>query len=235
MQQSPLPAAVLFDMDGTIVDTEPYWIESEMRLVDRDGGTWTYEDGLSVVGFALTASAKVLRERGGVIGTDAEIVADLVAGVLDLIETKGVRWRNGALALMAALVEAGVPCALVTMSYRNLAEAVVRQLPAGTMSVIVAGDAVTHGKPHPEPYLTAAAALGVDITHCVGIEDSPTGIASVEASGAHAVAIPYLLQVDAAAGRSRFTSMTDITLDDLRTVCAGTTIDRREHHESAGH
>lgn len=234
MQQSPLPAAVLFDMDGTIVDTEPYWIESEMRLVERDSGTWTYEDGLSVVGFALTASAQVLRERGGVIGSDEEIVADLVSGVLHLIETKGVRWRKGALALMAALVDAGVPCALVTMSYRNLAEAVVRQLPAGTMSVIVAGDAVTHGKPHPEPYLTAAAALGVDITKCVGIEDSPTGIASVEASGAHAVAIPYLLNVDSAEGRSRFTSMTDITLDDLRTVCSGTTIDCWERTEPHG-
>ncbi len=221
-------------MDGTIVDTEPYWIESEMRLVERDAGTWTYEDGLSVVGFALTTSAQVLRERGGVNGTDEEIVADLISGVLQLIETKGVRWRNGALTLLAALVDAGVPCALVTMSYRNLAEAVVRQLPVGTMSVIVAGDAVTHGKPHPEPYLTAAAALGVDITQCVGIEDSPTGIASVEASGAHSIAIPYLLHVDALEGRSRFTSMMDISLDDLRTVCAGTTIDRWERTEQHG-
>ena len=221
-------------MDGTIVDTEPYWIESEMRLVERDSGTWTYEDGLSVVGFALTTSAQVLRERGGVKGSDEEIVADLISGVLHLIETKGVRWRKGALALMASLVEAGVPCALVTMSYRNLAEAVVRQLPAGTMSVIVAGDAVTHGKPHPEPYRTAAAALGVDITQCVGIEDSPTGIASVEASGAQSIAVPYLLQVDAAPNRSRFTSMADISLDDLRAVCSGITIDRWERTEQHG-
>jgi HAD superfamily hydrolase (TIGR01509 family) len=225
----------LFDMDGTIVDTEPYWIESEMRLVERDGGTWTYQDGLSVVGFALTASAQVLRERGGVKGSDEEIVAQLVAGVLGLIESKGVRWRKGALELMAAVSSAGIPCALVTMSYRNLAEAVVQQLPEGTMSTIIAGDAVTQGKPHPEPYLKAAEALGVDIRQCIGIEDSPTGVTSVESSGAHVIAVPYLLHVDAAPNRSRFTSMADISLDDLRAVCSGITIDRWEHHAHTGY
>lgn len=234
MLNSDLPAAVLFDMDGTIVDTEPYWIESEMALVERDGGSWTYEDGLDLVGNALTKSAQVLRERGGVRGTDEEIVDDLVAGVLQRIEDHGVHWRTGARELIASLRELDIPCALVTMSYRRLAEAVVRQLPEGTMRVVVAGDDVTHGKPHPEPYLRAAAELGVDITRCIGVEDSPTGIASVEASGARTVSVPFLVHVEAAPGRSRFSSLAAITIDDLRAIMEGATIDRWEprpvHH-----
>ena len=228
MQNAPLPAAVLFDMDGTLVDSEPYWIESEMALAERDGGAWTYEDGLSLVGNALTASAQALRARGGVRGTDEEIVDDLVAGVLERMRGHGVHWRKGARELIASLRAADVPCALVTMSYRVLAEAVAEDLPAGSFSVIVAGDDVTHGKPHPEPYLTAAARLGVDIRDCIGIEDSPTGIASVEASGARAIAVPFVVHVPTAPGRSRFSGPADIRLDDLRAILTGSVIDRWE-------
>lgn len=220
-----LPAAVLFDLDGTLVDTEPYWIESEMALVERDGGSWTYEDGLSLVGNALTASAQHLRARGGVKGTDEEIVDDLVAGVLERIQTRGVQWRSGARELLAELRAHNVPCALVTMSYRVLADAVVAQMPQGTMSVIVAGDDVTHGKPHPEPYLTAAARLGVDIAQCIGIEDSPTGAASVEASGARLIAVPFLVHLDPAPGRNRFNALSAISMDSLRAIMSGETID----------
>lgn len=235
MQPLHLPAAVLFDLDGTLVDTEPYWIESEMELVERDGGAWTYEDGLSLVGSALTKSAQVLRERGGVQGTDEQIVADLVAGVLARINAHGVHWRTGARELLEALRTAQVPCALVTMSYRVLAEAVVAQLPPGTMSAIVAGDDVTHGKPHPEPYLKAAQALGVDITRCIGIEDSPTGAASVEAAGARLIAVPFLVHLSAAPHRNRFTSLATISFDDLHDIMSGATIDRWEQHEPAAH
>ena len=220
-----LPAAVLFDLDGTLVDTEPYWIESEMALVERDGGSWTYEDGLSLVGNALTVSAQHLRDRGGVKGTDEEIVDDLVAGVLERIQTRGVHWRSGARELLAELRAHNVPCALVTMSYRVLADAVVAQMPEGTMSVIVAGDDVTHGKPHPEPYLTAAARLGVNIAQCIGIEDSPTGAASVEASGARLIAVPFLVHLDPAPGRNRFNALSAISMDSLRAIMSGETID----------
>ena len=226
MHPHVLPAAVLFDLDGTLVDTEPYWIETEMALVRRDGGTWTHEDGLSLVGFALTHSAQVLRERGGVRGTDEQIVDELVEGVHARIREHGVHWRPGALELLAALRALAVPCALVTMSYRVLAEAVVAQLPAGTISAVIAGDDVAHGKPHPEPYLKAAETLGVEIGRCIGIEDSPSGAASVEASGARLIAVPFLVHLDAAPGRSRFSSLADIAVDDLREIMAGSTVDR---------
>lgn len=220
-------------MDGTIVDTEEYWIESEMALVERDGGSWTHEDGLSLVGSALTHSAQELRRRAGVRGTDEEIVDALVAGVHQRILEHGVHWRTGARELIARLREQNVPCALVTMSYRVLAEAVAAQLPAGSFTVVIAGDDVTHGKPHPEPYLKAAERLGVDIEQCIGVEDSPTGVASVEASGARVIAVPYLVHVPAAAGRSRFPSLARITDEDIASVLAGQCIDRWEHHEDA--
>lgn len=222
-------------MDGTIADTEEYWIESEMALVERDGGSWTHEDGLSLVGSALTHSAQELRRRAGVQGTDEEIVDALVRGVHERIVEHGVHWRTGARELIARLHEQGVPCALVTMSYRVLAEAVAAQLPEGSFSAIVAGDDVTHGKPHPEPYLLAARRLGVDITRCIGVEDSPTGVASVEASGARVIAVPYLVHVPPAPGRSRFPSLARIDDEDIAAVLDGATIDRWQQPEDGAH
>jgi HAD superfamily hydrolase (TIGR01509 family) len=202
-----------------------------MALVERDGGAWTYEDGLSLVGSALSKSAQALRARAGVQGTDEEIIDALVGGVHQRILSRGVHWRTGARELIARLREHAVPCALVTMSYRVLAEAVAAQLPAGSVQTIVAGNDVTHGKPHPEPYLTAAARLGVDITQCIGVEDSPTGVASVEASGARVIAVPYLVHVPAAPGRSRFPSLARIGDDELGAVLSGATVDRWDQHE----
>lgn len=226
VQRNPLPAAILFDLDGTIVDSEPYWIAVEMELAARDGGRWSHADGLSLIGNDLQSSAVVLRERGGIRGTNDEIIADLIAGVERHNRESGVRWRPGALALIEMLHTAGVPCAIVTMSYRSLAEAVIQFLPEGSISALVTGDEVTHGKPHPEPYLRAARMLGVDPTHCIGIEDSPTGLASVEAAGVRSIGVPFLVHLHAATGRSRVDSLADLTLDDLRDIAAGLPIDR---------
>ena len=223
-----LPDAVLFDLDGTLVDTEPYWIEVEMGLAQRDGGAWTHADALTLIGNDLRYSARQLRERAGIRGTDQEIIDDLVAGVARLNAERGIRWRPGARELLDALHEAGVPCAIVTMSYRTLAESVASLLPEGMIATIVGGDEVSQGKPHPEPYLTAAQRLGVDITRCIGIEDSPTGIASVEASGARSIGVPFLLHLHRVDGRSRVESLATVTLDTLREIAAGGVIDEIE-------
>ncbi len=222
----PLPAAVLFDLDGTIIDSEPYWIAAELELAARDGGNWTHADGLSLIGSNLQYSAQQLRDRGGIRGSDDEIIADLITSVERHNRVYGVRWRPGALALISSLRTVGVPCAIVTMSYRALAQAVVDALPEGSIATVVAGDEVRFGKPHPEPYLRAAAALGVDPARCVGIEDSPTGIASVEAAGVRSLGVPFLVHLHAAPGRSRVPSLAEVTLDDLRAIAAGQPIDR---------
>ena len=170
------PAAVLWDMDGTLVDTEPYWMEAELELVAEFGGHWTDADARSIIGFDLLDGAAVLRDRGGVDLAPPVIVERLLDGVIARVRAH-VPWRPGARRLLTDLHAAGVPCALVTMSYRRLVDAIVEALDPIRFDAIVTGDEVTHGKPHPEPYLRAAAALGRDPVECVAIEDSPTGVA----------------------------------------------------------
>ncbi|MFI7589129.1 HAD family hydrolase [Spongisporangium articulatum] len=190
-----LPSAVLWDMDGTLVDTEPYWIECEYALVEKYGGTWSDAHAHALVGNPLIVSAEYIAQHGGVPLPPEEIVETLLDGVIERVRGH-VPWRPGAEALLRQLRAADVPCALVTMSYQRLAKAVVEALPPGTFATVVAGDDVTHGKPHPEPYLTAAARLGVPVEECVAIEDSPTGVASAEAAGAAVLAVAHIVPIE---------------------------------------
>lgn len=219
-----LPAAVLWDMDGTLVDTEPYWMAAEHELVEAHGGTWTHEDAMLLVGNPLLTSARILRERGGVDLPEAEIVRFLIGRVIDQVRVE-VPWRPGARELLAALREAGVPCALVTMSYRELAEPVVELAPDGAFQALVCGDEVEHGKPHPEPYLTAADRLGVDVTRCVALEDSPTGIASARAAGAATIGVEAVVPVEPAPGLSRASTLEHVDLALLARVVGGEQVD----------
>lgn len=177
-----LPAAVLWDMDGTLVDTEPAWVAAETALAHRHGAEWSDADGLSLVGNSLPTSARYIRERMGLDLTPEQIVEELLDGVVASV-ADSVPWRPGARELLSDLHAHGVRCALVTMSYERLVAPILAHLPAGTFDVVVTGDQVTHGKPHPEPYLTAAAQLGLDAGDCVAIEDSATGATSAETAG----------------------------------------------------
>ena len=182
-------AAVLWDMDGTLVDTEPYWVESEFALVEEHGGSWSQEHAMNLVGNDLLDSGRYIREHGGIDLEPADIVEQLLDRVTARVE-KEVPWRPGALELLAELRAHGVRCALVTMSYRRFADPILRHLPEGTFEVVVTGDAVSQGKPHPEPYQKAAAVLGVDPGHTLAIEDSNTGARSAEAAGCTVLVVP---------------------------------------------
>src|SRR3954466_11688692 len=114
-------------MDGTIVDTEPFWIRAETALVQRFGGSWSHEQALSLVGRGLEDSAAIL-QRHGVRMPVPEIIDTLTDDVVrDLAGT--VPWRPGALELLRAIRDAGVPTALVTMSVRRMAEAIAAAIP----------------------------------------------------------------------------------------------------------
>jgi HAD superfamily hydrolase (TIGR01509 family) len=180
-------------MDGTIVDTEPYWMDGERSLVESFGGTWTHEDGLKLVGSGLWSSARVLQDAGVRLEAD-EIVERLTDGVLARLR-EALPWRPGAMELLKSVRDAGIPTALVTMSVERMARAISDAIPFAGFDVIVAGDMVEHPKPHPEAYLTAAARLGVDPTRCVAIEDSEPGLAAAVASGATVVGVPHVLQL----------------------------------------
>jgi HAD superfamily hydrolase (TIGR01509 family) len=189
-----LPAAVLWDMDGTLVDTEPYWIRAEHDIVEEHGGTWNDEFAHQLVGNDLMVSARFIRDNSPITWDPVRIVDELLARVVGQVR-EHVPWRPGARELLSALGAEGVPSALVTMSWRSLADAVVEALPPGSFLAVVTGDEVPHGKPHPAPYHRAAHLLGVEASFCVAIEDSPTGVRSAVAAGVPTVAVPHVVAV----------------------------------------
>ena len=211
---------MLWDMDGTLVDTEPYWIETEHDLVAEFGGTWSHEDALSIIGSDLLDAGAALRSRGGVDLEPHAIVERLLDGVVSKLTQRGVPWRPGAASLLAECVAAGVPCALVTMSWRRFADAVMTTVPDGSFVVSMTGDEVSNGKPHPEPYLQAASALGVDPTRCVAIEDSRTGVASALNAGCATLGVPHVVTLSAAPGLTIVESLAGVDLGFLRSLVA---------------
>jgi HAD superfamily hydrolase (TIGR01509 family) len=201
-------------MDGTLVDTEPSWIAAEHALVAEHGGVWTEEHAHALVGNPLLVSAEYIRRHGGVDLPVEEIVERLLDRVTAEVE-RHIPWRPGAVQLLAELRAAGVPCALVTMSYARLADAVVAALPEGTFGAVVTGDQVRHGKPHPEPYLEAVARLGVRAGESVAIEDSATGAASAEAAEVPVVSVPHVVPVAPGPGRVVVPSLEGVTAHRL--------------------
>lgn len=220
-----LPAAVLWDMDGTLVDTEPYWMASEVELVHSFGGTWTHDDGLLLVGLGLWNSAEILRSRGVAMEPD-EIVHWLTDRVQQKLDADGVPWRPGARELLESLRERGIPTALVTMSVRRMAEQIVAHIPFDAFDVIVSGDEVDEPKPAPEPYLRAAELLGVEIRDTVALEDSLVGLASAVASGATTIGVPHIVPLPESEEHTLWSSLDGRTADDVFAVA-------RAHREAA--
>jgi HAD superfamily hydrolase (TIGR01509 family) len=216
---SRLLQAVLWDMDGTLVDTEPVWIAAEFELAARHGATWSREDALNLVGRDLLDSGRYIQQHMRLAMRPEQVVEALLDRVVEVVQ-QGVEWCPGARELLDQQQRAGVPAALVTMSYRRLADAIVSALPEGTFDVTVVGDEVGNGKPHPEPYLTAARALGVDPRRCIAIEDSTTGATSAQTAGCHVLAVPKHVAVPAAPDRTLATTLEGIDTDALEAMLA---------------
>jgi len=213
---TPPPAAALWDFDGTLADTEPLWIEAEYELIGSLGGTWSQEQAEELVGNSLLDSgAYILNAIDRRDLSPAWVVEQLLGRVVQLLSGRPMPWRPGALELLTALGRAQIPCALVSASYRVLIDAALTQLPAGTFAVSVAGDEVTRGKPHPEPYERACAALGVAAADCVVFEDSVTGAASGNAAGALVVAVPNHVEVPPAPRRVQVPSLAGLDVASL--------------------
>jgi HAD superfamily hydrolase (TIGR01509 family) len=200
-------------MDGTILDSEPYWMAAETALVESWGGSWSHELGLTLVGLGLSNSAKVLQEHGVALPS-AEIIDLLTASVMEQVAI-AVPWRPGARELLMELKELNVPTALVTMSFRSLAELVASSIGFHAFDVVVTGDEVAIPKPHPEAYLTAAHSLNVAIADCVAIEDSVPGVTSAVASGAFTISVPHLVAVPEAETHTTWNTLAGRTAHDL--------------------
>jgi HAD superfamily hydrolase (TIGR01509 family) len=196
LRTEALPAAVFWDMDGTLVDTEPLWNASQRVLVEEAGGRWTTELAHGLVGQALDHGARLLQDAGVRLGVE-EIIAHTMGDVADGVR-RALPWRPGAEQMLAELRAAGVPCALVTMSHLPLATVVAESMPAGTFDFLVTGDMVLRGKPDPEPYATAFDVMSrrlsdLDRGDCVAVEDSLPGLHSAAGAGIPAVAVPHVM------------------------------------------
>ncbi len=203
-------------MDGTLVDTEPYWLTAETALVESFGGTWSMEDGLQLVGSSLERAAIILQSRGVGMGVD-EIVELLTDRVLEQIVV-AVPWRPGARELLSALRDAGIPTGLVTMSIGRMAEHVAGALGFAGFDAIVSGDQVSAGKPDPECYLRAAELLGVDPARSVAIEDSEYGVAAGVAAGMATIAVPLHVPLPQSRAYTLWESLEGRSIADLADV-----------------
>jgi len=207
-------AAVLWDMDGLLVDTEPVWTVAEEELAARLGGTWSEELKAQIIGTRLElAVPTILRWYG--VDTHPELVAETSAWLLSrmvVLFATQVRVLPGVVDLIDALRREAVPQALVSSSYRVLVDAVLAA-GLGPFDVTVAGDEVRDGKPAPEPYLTACERLRVRPEQCVVLEDSAAGVASGEAAGCAIVAVPSVAGVCFEPGRRRLVAQTVAAVD----------------------
>ncbi|MGW5096893.1 HAD-IA family hydrolase [Streptomyces nodosus] len=214
MTQLPLQA-VLFDMDGTLVDTERLWWEAVERVAAERGRTLGETDHPEVLGRPVEHTADWL---AGLTGAPAgELAAALHREFADRVRG-GIVPRPGALALLDALARERIPIALVTASPRAVADTVLEALGAGRFAVSVTADDTAHTKPAPDPYLAACRALGVDPAGCVAVEDTPTGVTSAEAAGCAVLAVPSLVTIGAAPGRTVLGSLEEATPERLRSL-----------------
>lgn len=216
-------AAVLWDMDGLMVDTEPVWTIAEEELAIRLGGVWSEQLKAAIVGTRIDVAVPLVLEHYGHEAAPAA-VADasdwLMERMVGLFATE-VRVLPGVAELLAAVDAAGIPQALVSSSYRVLVDSVLSH-GLGPFAVTLAGDEVVHGKPHPEPYLTAAAQLGVDPRNCVVLEDSSAGVLSAEGAGCAVVAVPSVAGVSFVPGPRLVvrTSLAGLDLDEVERLVA---------------
>ena len=220
-----LPAAVLVDQDGTVVDTEPVWEKCESAILSDMGGVLTPQMRFRMVGGPLRRTIDVMNEAAARPRPAAELEAELVEAVARIIDVDGAPWMPQTEPFMKRVKGVGIPIGLVTSAWGRIARAVAAQAPAGGFDLVIAGDEVARPKPAPDAYLEAANRLGVAITECVIVEDSPTGIRAAVESGAHVVVIPNELAVEASPAYSRVNSLDELDEEALGRIMAGERID----------
>jgi HAD superfamily hydrolase (TIGR01509 family) len=178
--------AVLWDLDGTIVDSEPYWLISEQRLVEEYGGEWSEADGFALIGSGLPNAAEFLQSKG--VDLPIDVIVQRMVDEVDAMSARQIPWRPGARELLHSIHDAGIPQVMVTMSYRSSAHFIADAL--GLFAGVISGQDVTHPKPHPDPYQLGAAVVGASAKDCVALEDSGPGSASAVAAGAVTIVAP---------------------------------------------
>ncbi|MDU1224493.1 HAD family phosphatase [Varibaculum cambriense] len=211
--------AVLFDMDGTLIDSEPLWQRTEAKIVASFGKVWTAEDGEVLTGNSLFKSASIMIERKKLPLAPLELVDKMVSNMHELYISQGVPWIPGARELLSELASAGIPTALVSASYEILVHDVCANAPKGSLEVMVTGSEPNmRQKPSGDPYRLAARRLNVPIQNCLVVEDSAPGIAAGQDAGAR-LALVRSTEVPGIPA-ARFDSVGHLHLSDIRELLA---------------
>jgi len=224
--------AVLFDMDGTLVQTEEFWGEAMFELAARLGGRMSPEARAQTIGSTMRRSMEVLHADLGLVPTEEQLLADArwVEDRTAELMADGIQWRPGARELLVAVRADGLLTALVTTTPRHLAEIVLRSIRADLgydpFDLTLAGDEVPARKPDPAPYLQAMTELGVEPAESVVVEDSAAGIASGLAAGVAVLGVPALQQVDPAPGLTLRDTLVGVGPDELREIQRGTLLEK---------
>lgn len=212
--------AVLFDMDGTLVDSEKLWDISLAALYDHHGGRLTPQVRASMVGGSAEDTIRTVYKDLG-LEPDPVAMAEsdrwLHDYTAELFEG-GLPWCPGARELLEALAAEQTPMALVTNTQRALTERALKSIGEEFFSASVCGDEVPQGKPAPDVYKRAAALLGLEPSACLAIEDSVTGTAAAESAGCPVLVVPNDVEVPAGRRRAHLSSLAGVGVDDLRRV-----------------
>jgi HAD superfamily hydrolase (TIGR01509 family) len=211
--------AVMFDMDGLLVDSEPLWFEAEAAIMTRMGSPWGPADQQHLIGGSLARSTAYMQSKA-VRPVPQEVIGQwLTQGMADLVRARGVQVMPGALDLLAEVAGVGPPHALVTSAEPEIMAAALDSIGVSFPVTVCAAD-VARGKPDPEPYLQAAARLGVAPGQSVALEDSPSGIRSAHAAGLTVIAVPSVPPPPGLA-RVIVPSLRAVDLATLRKVASG--------------
>jgi HAD superfamily hydrolase (TIGR01509 family) len=214
------PAAVLWDMDGTLVDSEKVWTVSLRDTAREFGGTLSAAARESIIGSDMPRTLAVLFDDLGLVADPARMAAaeqSLSRRTRELF-ADGLEWRPGAQDALRTVREAGWPAALVTNTGRALTELALDGIGREHFAITVCGDEVPRGKPEPDPYLWAADLLGVPATSCLAVEDSPTGAQAAEQAGCAVLVVPCEGPVPTGTNRIQRKSLLGLTETDMRDV-----------------
>lgn len=208
-----MTGALLFDMDGTLIDSEPMWHDEMRAFAKQHRIEWTAEDAHWTTGRPMVEWAQRMRERG--VPLDAATIIATVAGAVAALVRDDVPWLPGSLALLERVAAAGIPAALITNATAENARALLDAAPEGALRFAIAADDVERSKPDPEPYATAIARLGADASACIAFEDSSSGARSAAAAGARLWFLTTQLTASPVPAERTIGTFADVDADDL--------------------
>jgi HAD superfamily hydrolase (TIGR01509 family) len=209
-------SAILFDMDGTLIDSEPLWLEAEIEIMEELGCNWDQQDQINCLGGPIDKTENYMQDRSNNIKPFGYFTKKLDDVMEQKLSTKLDLIPN-ALEIINECKRSELKMALVTASSGRLMRAVLKRFPVGIFDTVVSYDDVERSKPDPEPYLLAAKTLGVDITNCVILEDSLTGVQSGLSAGAQVIGIPHLVKMPSNPNLRVVESLSEINMDRLIT------------------